>query len=357
MRIPHHSPKALAAGLALLLLNGCGSLPDLRPFADSTSELQVATVSIGDAISESVSESLLCTDKGKPPQQIPCRDYFQTNWQARIQVLDAVAKYSDSLAQVAQAGESGAASAEKVGNALDSLLLVLKLNPLTEIVKNVAIKTYAEVARVRAMRTMSEAVEKANGPLAEIVKALKADTASMRDIMLATSEAAETAVVANDDQIGSARKFAFAERNRLLKSISENHRMIGAASKALADIRSQREIGKNPPCNTENGCVQKVRELDQSIADDRQRLVGVEGDVERIEKAYAPIQVQRDAIAKGRERALLLIATIDSGFTQWMTIHQALGEDLRRKMQPNIRQLVSIAQNIHQLVEEMRKTS
>lgn len=355
MRMPKR-PQLLLAGLALFVLSGCGSLPDLKPFADATSELQVATVSVGDALSEAIPASLPCPDTSakQPPK---CRDYFQENWRARIEVLDAVAKYADSLAQVAKAGESGAESAEKVGKAMDSLLSILKLNPLTETVKTAAIKTYAEVARVRAMKAMSEAVNSANGPLAEIVSALKADMTSMRDIMLVTSEVAETTIAANDDQIGSARKYAVAERNRLLNSVSLRHQEIGAASKALANIRSQNNVGGNTPCTTEKDCIEKVKELDQLIADDRQRLVAVEGDVERLEKAYAPIQAQRDAVTKGRKQALLLIATIDSGLTQWMNIHQALGEDLRRKMQPNTRQLIAIAQHIHQLVEDMRKTS
>ena len=71
--------RAAAAGLVALiaLLGGCGSIPDLKPFADATADVQTGVTSLGVDFGASIPEGSACGGGQS------CRDRFAEVWKPR----------------------------------------------------------------------------------------------------------------------------------------------------------------------------------------------------------------------------------------------------------------------------------
>jgi len=168
-----------AAGWAsafALLLSGCGSIPDLKPFADATQAVRSGVVSVGSEFASAIPADMRCSGSG--PSAPLCRVKFSDAWKPRVDALGAIGDYSDGLAQVAAAGRDGAARAEQVvGSATTLLTTVGAVVPGA--IASVATKGLAELAKARALRSMSEAIEAVHPPVKELFEALDADLATL----------------------------------------------------------------------------------------------------------------------------------------------------------------------------------
>jgi hypothetical protein len=339
--------------LLLATLAGCGSLPDLRPLADATSELQSSTAMLGTEVATSLTGS--CNVGG---QNVECRKAFETAWAARVDALGAIAKYTDSLAQIAAAGEAGAESARQVGGAVNQLLGAIGQAPLSDAITSAAEKLYEQVANVRATNSMSDAVDEATPIVSRMVALLQADASDMAKIVQAAAMAASFEAEGQEqyNSITRAREVATAESKRLMASVADNYAALGRVSQDLASVRSNQEPTRNA-CQTESECTTKLHSLERALTADRQRLAELDGELERVNRSYAPLQDQLDGIKKRRSQQLVMLAQFNAGLAEWLAVHRTLGSDLRQSLQPNLRQLLQTAAEIQALVDEMRSTS
>ena len=81
----------------------------------------------------------------------------------------------------------------------------------------------------------------------------------------------------------------------------------------------------------------------------------MERDLVSFEAAYAPVQGKIDAVSKQATHLHAAIAQLRSGLQEWIAIHRKLADDIRRGLQPNVRQLIATAGELKELVDEMRK--
>jgi len=331
-------------------LAGCGSLPDLKPLADATSELQSSAAVAGSEVSASLTGT--CRIDGK---ESACRNEFDAAWDARVAALGAIADYTDSLAQIAAAGESGAESAEQVGNAVNGLLGALGQAQLSAPVVDAATKAYAEVARVRAMRSMADAVDAAGPIVSGMVSLLQADAVEMAKIVNAAAVGAEFEILGREEynRVMRAHEVAVSESERLMESVANDYAALGRTSRDLASIRAGQSPSQNA-CSSESDCTEKLRLIEQNLAIDRKRLSELGGELERVNQAYSPVQAELDAVKKRRNQQVVLLAQFNRGLGEWLSIHRSLGADLRQGLQPNLRQLLQTAVDIREIVDEMR---
>jgi hypothetical protein len=350
--VPRHQWHTLLAVL-LAMLTGCGSLPDLRPLADATSELQSSTALLGSEVSASLTGTCRVGQ-----QDDDCRKIFETAWAARVDALGAIAKYTDSLAQIAAAGESGAEAAQQVGDSVNQLLGVLGQAPLSDVITSTAVKLYEQVANVRATNSMADAVDKATPIVSQMVSLLQADAADMATIIRAAAVSAEFQVEGQEqyNSITRAREVATAESERLMASVANDYARMGRVSQDLASVRSD-QVPSRDACQSESDCTTKLRSMERALAADRQRLAELDSELERVNRAYAPVQAQLDAIRMRRNDQLVLLAQFNRGLGEWLAVHRSLGSDLRQRLQPNLRQLLQTAAEIQALVDEMRSAS
>ena len=146
---------------ALLLLGGCGTIPDLKGLADATGEMRSGVVAVGNEYATSIPDDLnKCGGES-------CKRKFEAAWVSRAVAVAAIADYSDALAQVAAAGRDGAERADQVLSSATKLLGALSIEPLSAPIIGAAKIGLAELAKYRALRSMSEAVESAHPHVSE----------------------------------------------------------------------------------------------------------------------------------------------------------------------------------------------
>ena len=335
---------------ALLLLGGCGTIPNLKGLADATGEMRSGVVAVGNEYATSIPDDLnKCGGES-------CKRKFEAAWVSRAVAVAAIADYSDALAQVAAAGRDGAERADQVLSSATKLLGALSIEPLSAPIIGAAKIGLAELAKYRALRSMSEAVESAHPHVSEVFKILDQDLAALdkssQEIKFGLFALAENE---DKDQSGSSVEQAKGASATLRKVIAADFNGLKQAVENLAALRNGLP-GPNPKaCKSEPECVQELQAADKRIGESRSRLAALERDLVSFEAAYGPVQRKIDAISKQAAHLHAAIVQLRSGLQEWIAIHRKLADDIRRGLQPNVRQLIATAGELKELVDEMRK--
>lgn len=337
-------------GCALALFGGCGTIPDLKGLADATGEMRSSVVAVGNEYAASIPDDLnKCGGEN-------CKRKFEAAWVSRAAAVAAIADYSDALAQVAAAGRDGAERADQVLSSANKLLGALSVAPLSAPVIGVAKIGLTELAKYRALRSMSDAVESAHPPVSEVIKILDHDLAALdkssQEIKFGLFALAENE---DKDQSGSSIERAKSASATLRKVISADFNGLKQDVENLAALRNG-QLGPYPKaCKSEPECVQELQATDKRIGESRSRLAALERDIVSFEAAYAPVQGKIDVISKQAVHLHAAIVQLRSGLQVWIAIHRKLGDGIRRGLQPNVRQLIATAGELKELVDEMRK--
>ena len=342
-------PNVLLCAL-VWLLSGCGTIPDLKGLADATADLRSGVVAVGNEYSATIPDDLdQCGGN--------CKRQFEAAWSSRAAAVAAIADYSDSLAQVAAAGRDGAERADQVLGSANTLLGALSVAPLSAPVAGAAKIGLTELAKYRALRSMSEAVEAAHPPIAEVTKILDQDLVALdRSNQEITAGLEALAERSDKDQAGAALELAKAASTSLRKVIAADFNGLKQAVENLAALRSARDRPHAGACRSEPECVQELQSLDKRIGESRVRLAALERDLASFEAAYAPVKAKVDEISKRGARIHGAIGQLRTGLQEWIAIHRKLGQDIQRGLQPNVRQLLAIAGDLKKRVDDMRTT-
>jgi len=339
---------------AVILLGGCGSLPDLKGFAEATGDIQTGIATVGSEFSESIPATVSCgRDKNEKP--INCKARFESEWRHRVDAIAAIADYSDSLAQIVDAGNAGAESAERVMKSATGLLDVLKVAPLSSVITDAATKALAALAKYRALRSLDDAIDKAHGPISDVAGLLEKDLDDLGRTIDSTLFGITALIEAKDiEQAGSHMRFAQVAIKEHRALMVRDHQGLTALSIALAEIRSGKPA-TNKSCNNEDDCGQKLRALDKRIAETRARLISLERDLQGLEKSYAPIRIEREVATVRAGKTLKAVGQLKIGLKQWIAVHKSLGESVRKSLRPNARQLIATAKDLKKIIDDLRK--
>ena len=115
--------SAWLAGLCLLLA-GCGTLPDARPFADASGTLSRTVGAAGRAVTDSMAEAGSVLPGDEADYRRLSRD-FDSAWQVRQVAAQGAANYAEAIAGLVAAGSQGAETAGRVADSLQSLATAL----------------------------------------------------------------------------------------------------------------------------------------------------------------------------------------------------------------------------------------
>ena len=167
----------LSAILLVLLVAGCGTLPDARPFADATSALSVSVKASGSAIADSLREagSVTPSDKAVYEKHIL---RFEDAWSARAKAAQGAAAYSNATADLIAAGKEGGETVKRVGDSLGSLAAVSGISlaaPAVGVAGDIARFLVDRIAIVRASQTLEEAVAQAQPAIDRIAEHLASE--------------------------------------------------------------------------------------------------------------------------------------------------------------------------------------
>jgi hypothetical protein len=157
---------------------GCASLPEVGPFVDATAELRSAVVASG---STAVTELRLMPDGGGSA------DRLAQMWSGRVQAVDALVFYADSLRSIFKAGQQGGQAARALADSVTGLAqgvgVVIPAAGALPVAADAATFVYSHIALIRASNSLEEALVNAQPAVKRIAVVLAQDLRATDEIL------------------------------------------------------------------------------------------------------------------------------------------------------------------------------
>jgi hypothetical protein len=315
----------------LVVLAGC-SLPDLKPYSDATAELHTAVVQTH----SSVRDDLLAIPDPNHTTSDPehLANKFTAVWQPRMDAMEAMVAYSDSLAAIAAAGKSGSENAGAVADSLNNLLGALSAKTMGVDVVATAKSLYGLVAQVRAASAFADAVKTADPAIQALATRITADFEALKAPLIDTAAKRRSSLTAADPDLQAAIDL-YKQEQRMLRKAQD--RMAAAVDKVLtADAGSLQAA---------------IQERDAAIKEQQASLQALEGTRQR----YEAYQAQVQSITERRDLELELIAKAQKGFAQWAALHGQLADQAKKGFPLNVRALLTTVVEIRDIVQQSKE--
>ncbi|HEV8543724.1 MAG TPA: hypothetical protein VGR78_15120 [Verrucomicrobiae bacterium] len=295
----------LLSGILLVAALGCAALPSVGPLVDASNQLRSAVETSGAAV-----ETELRLMSGGASQA----DQLHRQWKARNEAFAALTAYAHSLQDIIAAGESGAATAEKIADSVAALAkgagVALPGSPeAVSVVTDAAKFISAQIAIARAAKSLEQSLVAAQPAVDEICRLIASDLHDLDDIFVA-------AATATDDAIRAEYGDVIGYRRRLLKQLS----------------------GSDPAHPGNEG----------TQANLAQALQGTDG-------VYAEYLARRKEIADRLRAGRALIQAAAQSANEWSVAHGNLVTAMKERRPVNVDSLVNAAVEIQKLVNRVRE--
>ena len=297
----------LSTAILAAILTGCASLPDVGPFVDASNQLRSAVATSG----ATVQSELRLMPGGEA-----FADQLENQWQARDKAFAGLAAYASSLQGIVDAGNDGAASAQRVADSVAGLAgaagVALPGSPeaiatATDIAKFLSV----QIATARAAKSLEESLQAAQPAIEAISVRIAADLKDIEEIFIAASTATENAVRTSDEF-----KDLIGYRNNLLRQISQ---------------------------------------ADPADPDTAEHQVQLGQMLQASDEWHANYLAQRKAIQDRLRLGRALIQAATQSARDWGIAHGALLTALQERRPVNIASLVHAAEEIQILVRKVRE--
>jgi hypothetical protein len=313
--------------LVFLHLSAC-ALPDLRPFAEATASLdlvvrQTRALVVRDLTA--VADEFETRVPASSTQVRALRDAasaFSVEWAERVETVQALLAYSDSLASISQAGRRGSDNSQVVAESFNKLLD--SVPSVTAQIPAAAVDLTAwigsEVARVGAHRSLVRSVEAAHPVVLEIATLIAADF----DV-----------IAANLPQ-----NFILAEallQNQYGDLVRYRERLVERRARVSARIEAM-------PANS------AIPVTDQEEAMMVARLL-TEADA-----WYGPYLAEEARIAMRRDLAIEIATQAKATVERWARVHGEIAQSLEDGRLPEVGVLVNKARELQALVDRLGET-
>lgn len=166
-----HRIASVFAFLPLLLLLGCGTLPDARPFAEATSAFASGVKTAGTAISDTI--EVAREGAPNPGDYEQLKERFSQAWSVRVTTANAAVVYANAIAEVTVAGSSGSETAGNVADALKDLATAAGASvgaPAVGVSVEIVQLIYKQIALVKSSDALDQALTKAQPAIDWVAK-------------------------------------------------------------------------------------------------------------------------------------------------------------------------------------------
>ena len=303
----------IASSFLLLLIAvssvGCASLPELGPFVDATLELRSAVAAVGSTV-----EAELQRMQGGQKYA----DRLAKEWAVRIQAVDALVAYAESLRAIVKAGQEGGQAARSLASSVTALAKAAQVAMPAAGAVSVATDTasfiYGQIALVRASKSLEEALMNAQPAVQRITSIIALELKKLDDILQ----------LANAD-IDSARQVA--------------HQVELGFRKAL--FKEQKKLYSNDPSAL--------------MPKEKARLLEINELLESTKIWYEPLQTKKEQVEKRLHAGRNLIAAAGQTTGQWAVAHEQLVLAIRDKRSINTKALVQATLEVRDLIKRIRE--
>jgi hypothetical protein len=304
-----HRVALACALLAPVFFSGCGSLPEVGPFAEASAQLRSGVASSGDAV---VAEVRRIEGGAK------LSDKLAAEWAARVKMCEALVRYADSLQAITKAGGEGRQAVQSIADSATALAkaagIVLPAAGTVAVAVDAAKFIYAQIALARAANALEDSLETVAPAVEEVAVHIARDLKSLEKIL--------------DTAAGTSRN---ALRTRHSGMLGFRGRVDELRSAAYS------KVGNAPPATL-------TRELDEinKLMDATRPLN------EAYEKELLDMEKRRNA-------ASALIRASSDAIGQWGVAHRQLVVAVKTRSPVNAQSLIDASKEIRDLVKRMRE--
>jgi uncharacterized protein YukE len=334
-----------------LSLSSCRTPPDMRPFADATSQLAGSIKTTGRTI---VSEVDSMSAKWKGDQRkgaTNIAEKFNREWAQRNALADAILEYSASLTSIAQAGEQGEKSALAIADSFKKLCSAIEIAmppaAAVEAAVNIGAQLYGRFARDYAAKTLGAGMRQLQPSIDETAKELGN---SLQQVEIAFDAIREQNAQNIEDEDLNGTKVR-TERNNLTV-LSDRRaallRMLSAGTKSRDDLRS--ELLKS----SDQAKEKEFARLAALNTDITSELTALESSIKAESERLAPIDARKAADRDRLTTQITLVRTIHAGLGDWAAAHSRLAAAALEKKPLQVDDLVQTALEIRDLVKTVR---
>jgi hypothetical protein len=300
----NHILKAFLICTILLSALAACSLPNLKPYADATAQLHTVVIQT-DAIAR-----LSLTEAGAEKMAKKLGDQLSV----RISAMEAVVKYTDALATIADAGQKGSDNAGNLADALDGFLGAVSAPTMPTNYVAMAKSVYGIVANVRAASSLAKATEKANPAIQSIAAIMIKDFDDLKEILMVTGK----------------------KLNSKLISEKANNEII---SYRLALEKRRRQIENEiTPDNIDQNKLKELQKVNALIDTTRDR--------------YEPLMKKIKDLEDRTAIQIKIVESSKKGLVQWAAIHESLANNLKNGLPPNSRLIASTVIKLRELIKK-----
>ena len=336
--------------LAVILafgLTACGTLPDVTPFAGATGDLRDAVVQVGPTVSAEI--------QGTPDGE-NYANLIDNAWNTRVDAVNAMNNYSQSLVAIVGAGNEGSKTAEKISNSFGSMLeqagkvLPGALSAGAALTENaneavkLLIKTYVNI---KAMSDLGDALNAAQPGINSFSRLLSKDLEDVDELVLGAQLELELARTEAYNDKYAALTGLEAQRTKLQKvyamAMAENIRHL----EAMAEITINDSGGQLTAAPFTSA---RLKEMSDAI-------VQVEKLIRANDSWVVPLETEVKEEQRRVTAARQLIASTRNGVRQWAIAHANLVTAVREGRSPNFHNLVKTAIEIEDLVTRFKAKS
>lgn len=302
-------------GVAALVQTGCGALPDMSQFTQSTAKLTSAVRSVG---TMSVQEVLLAADAALPENRDKLKAEaakLGANWNKIVISLEAAQQYAQSLQAVTDAASQGAASVREVTSAATQLAdtMGVQFGKGADVAGRAIQLAFAHIANAKGRKTLKEAM---------------ADLAPAID---KTAEALDAGLTALDMLVESAGQI---QLNALKSNISTGLGYRQALVKARHKLYETPWVALTP--------AQKTQLIELKVA------------IAETDDWYEPYVKERDATSARRSTLRQSVGAIQRGVREWAQVHTDIRAALERGGGLDTTALIETIAEMRELVNEVR---
>ena len=324
---PHHvaspcRPVLVLIALSVVILSGCRT-PDLRPFRDSTVKIHRSVVEAQEYYTAELERlEEYAPEASKPDLQKEFKR-FSTNWTARIEVMDAILKYSASLAAVAGAPDQAKAGLQGLKQSVQEL--------------GVAAGPYAP------------AIQGGTELFTEL-KFLADNLAAARQL--------KKAVLATDPSMQKLAQLLASDFARMRRTLELSHRSINNW------IDGRRSVEIDARQTVENNVITRTKEMKPrlndpqwavAVADFNREMVEAKHYLAEADKWYLPHQAEVKRAREQLAARISLLRDTERALAQWGAAHGALAKALQNNMAPDWTLLMQSAERIQGSIQKITK--
>jgi len=315
--------QRLILSVCFLVVGGCGTLPDIKPFADATVTMKAAVAGSYDAAILRTQDAVAAVRVIESPTETATAlaNYekaitdFNAGRPHRQALLSALVKYADGLAAIVDAGKQAGDSVKAVSSQVQGLVSVFMANPLPGVPVKLTETLLTKAIEIGSLNSLDAALASASPIVEEVVKVLDADLQDIAGAIGTKAAALEAAYRVPYIDQENQRRALILRRDVLLKSIGD------PAGTAL-------------PAET----VQKLRDVETTLSS--------------IDRWYVPLQERLLKVKETAKADEELVTKARALLAQWVAANRDLSQAVKESRKPNVGALVATALEVRDVLSK-----